>query len=219
MTSTLVRMFDRPTDAFQATSELERMGIPHSDISVIANNTEGWYDEKDGMRHDRTNRANEKDDGSSEVAEGAGKGVGTGAALGGGAGLLAGLGMLAIPGLGPVVAAGWLAATATGAIAGAVGGGAVGGLLGALKNDGVRDEDAHVYAEGIRRGGSLVSVRVPDERVEEVDAVLQNFGGGDASQRSTAYRGSGWSEFDSSSPAYTADQITTERQRYPGTPR
>ena len=39
-------------------------------------------------------------------------GAGIGAAVGGTAGLLAGLGMLAIPGLGPVVAAGWLASTA-----------------------------------------------------------------------------------------------------------
>jgi hypothetical protein len=54
-------------------------------------------------------------DGTDDRAEGAGKGAGIGAGLGGAAGLLAGLGLLAIPGLGPVVAAGWLAATAVGA--------------------------------------------------------------------------------------------------------
>jgi hypothetical protein len=67
--------------------------------------------------------------------------------------LLAGLGLLAIPGLGPVVAAGWLASTALGAVAG----GAAGGLIGALTAAGVSQEDAHVSAEGIRRGGTLVT--------------------------------------------------------------
>jgi hypothetical protein len=58
-------------------------------------------------------------DGVNDRAEAAGTGAGVGAGLGGAAGLLAGLGLLAIPGLGPVVAAGWLAATAVGATAGA----------------------------------------------------------------------------------------------------
>ena len=74
------------------------------------------------------------------------------------AGLLAGLGLLAIPGLGPVVAAGWLAATAVGAAAGA----ATGGVVGALTEAGVSREDADSYAEGVRRGGTLVSARVAD---------------------------------------------------------
>jgi hypothetical protein len=66
-------------------------------------------------------------------------------AVGGAVGLLAGLGLLAIPGIGPVVAAGWLVSTAAGAAAG----GATGGLIGALTQAGVSEEDAHVYAEGV----------------------------------------------------------------------
>jgi hypothetical protein len=84
---------------------------------------------------------------------GAETGAGVGTAVGGAAGLLAGLGLLAIPGVGPVVAAGWLVATAVGAVAGAATGGLIGGLTGA----GVSEDDAHVYAEGVRRGGSLVA--------------------------------------------------------------
>lgn len=51
-----------------------------------------------------------------------------GAAVGGAGGLLAGLGAFAIPGIGPVVGAGWLVATLVGAAAGGV----AGGLLGML---------------------------------------------------------------------------------------
>jgi hypothetical protein len=64
----------------------------------------------------------------------------------------------AIPGLGPVVAAGWLTATAVGAAAGA----ATGGIVGALTEAGVSKDDASLYAEGVRRGGTLVSARVPE---------------------------------------------------------
>jgi hypothetical protein len=78
-----------------------------------------------------------------------------GAVVGGAAGLLAGIGLMAIPGVGPVVAAGWLVATLTGAAAG----GATGGIIGALTQAGVSKEDADVYAEG--RGAAVPwSVRV-----------------------------------------------------------
>ena len=62
----------------------------------------------------------------------------------GAAGLLAGLGLSAMPGLGPVVAARWLAATAVRAAAGA----ATRGIVGALTQAGVLKEDAPLYAEG-----------------------------------------------------------------------
>ncbi len=92
----------------------------------------------------------------------------SGTVLGGGAGLLAGLGMLAIPGIGPVVAAGWLVATALGAGVGA----ASGGLLGSLIGAGVAETDAHTYAEGVRRGGTLVTVRAEGNQSAMVEAIL-----------------------------------------------
>jgi hypothetical protein len=36
------RLYDNYSDATRAVSELERAGIPHSDISIVANNAEGW---------------------------------------------------------------------------------------------------------------------------------------------------------------------------------
>ena len=58
--------------------------------------------------------------------------------------------MIAIPGIGPVVAAGWLVATLTGAAAA----GATGGILGALSQAGVGKDEADIYAEGLRAEGS-----------------------------------------------------------------
>ena len=124
MTKTITRLFDTHTQALDAVQDLESAGIDHKTISLVSNNADNWHDGRrtDGPLGDRNG------DGENDVADGAGKGATTGGLLGGGAGLLAGLGMLAIPGLGPVVAAGWLASTAVGAIAGAVAGGAAGGI-------------------------------------------------------------------------------------------
>ncbi|MGX1384944.1 hypothetical protein AB7M66_006075 [Bradyrhizobium japonicum] len=109
MTVTISRLYDKYNDAQQAVQRLEAAGVSHSDISIVANNSDGWFSTDKKVDRDR--------DGVDDRAEGAGKGAGIGAGVGGTAGLLAGLGLLAIPGLGPVVAAGWLAATAVGAAA------------------------------------------------------------------------------------------------------
>lgn len=184
MTQTVTRLFENYSDAENAVQELRRLGIPDHDVSLIANNERG--------EHSHRVRDGKPDTAGEEAAEDAGKGAGIGAVAGGAGGLLAGLGMLAIPGLGPVVAAGWLASTAVGAIAGAAVGGAAGGLVGALTHAGVKEEDAHVYAEGVRRGGTLVSAKVPDEKASVVEAALDNFNGGRAGVLGRQYREEGW---------------------------
>lgn len=205
MSRTITRLFDNYADARNAVSELEAMGIPQSDLSIIANNADSSHGDHDAGDHDGVN-----DDG--DVS----RGVTTGAVLGGAGGLLAGLGLLAIPGLGPIVAAGWLAATAAGAGVGALGGAATGTIVGALKNAGHTDDEAHVYSEGVRRGGSLVSAKVPDDQVSQAEAVLERNKSVDAATRGTAYRESGWTAFDESAPAYSQEQVRAERERYSG---
>jgi hypothetical protein len=115
MTVTISRLYDNHDDAQHAVRRLESAGVPHSDISIVANNSDSWFNTDKKVDRDH--------DGVDDRAKGAGKGAGIGAGVGGTAGLVAGLGLLAIPGLGPVVAAGWLAATAVGAAAGAATGG------------------------------------------------------------------------------------------------
>jgi hypothetical protein len=121
---------------------------------------------------------------------------------------------MAIPGVGPVVAAGWLIATAVGAAAGAVAGGAVGGMIGALTECGIPEDDAHVYAEGVRRGATLVTARVEDVRASQAREILQRARSVDLAARRNAYRQAGWSRFDEAAPAYTDEQVRRERQLY-----
>lgn len=202
MTATISRLYDTYADAERAVTRLEGAGVPHSDISIVANNSDNWY----GSRSGKVDRDR---DGVDDRAEGAGTGAGIGAGLGGAAGLLAGLGLLAIPGLGPVVAAGWLAATAAGAAAGA----ATGGIVGALTQAGISKEDASRYAEGVRRGGTLVSARVPDQDRARLDALL-NERAVNLQDRSAAWQKSGWSDFDAASPPLSPEDIGRERELY-----
>jgi hypothetical protein len=130
--------------------------------------------------------------------------------VGGTAGLLAGLGMLAIPGLGPVVAAGWLAATAVGAVAG----GATGGLVGALVDAGTSEADAHVYSESVRRGGSLVTVKTSFDP-EEVQEILDGYAPIDPAVRRREYEAAGWKEYDPDAEDYEFEDDEIERMRRP----
>ena len=210
MSKTITRLFDSHTQALDAVSDLEARGIDHDKISLVSNNADNWHD---GRQHDGP-LGDRNGDGDNDVADGAGKGAATGGLIGGGAGLLAGLGMLAIPGLGPVVAAGWLASTAVGALVGAAAGGATGGLLGALKEAGHSDDEANVYSEGVRRGGTLVSVKAHDDEIAVVESILNGRRGVDAAVRGDAYRQTGWTGFDPAATPYSADEIGRERTLY-----
>ncbi|HYE46322.1 MAG TPA: hypothetical protein VEA44_11190 [Caulobacter sp.] len=215
MSRTITRLFDSHTQAIQAVDDLEAAGVDHDRISIVSNNADNWHD---GHKHaggsGRGPLGDANGDGENDVVDGAGKGATRGGLIGGAGGLLAGLGMLAIPGLGPVVAAGWLASTAVGAAVGAAVGGAAGGLLGALKEAGHSDEEANVYAEGVRRGGTLVSVKADDGDADRIEQLLNGRHGVDATTRGQAYREQGWSRFDDTAQPYSVDDISRERARY-----
>ena len=180
----ITALFDDYDAAARAVDKLEAEGIPHGDISIVANNAEDRHAGRLASNGDPTRSS---DPGDASVG-GAGTGATLGTVLGGGAGLLAGLGMLAIPGIGPVVAAGWLAATVAGAGVGA----AAGGLLGALTGAGLSEHEAETYAEGVRRGGTLVTARVDDGHADRVLAILDRHGSIDLDERAQGWRAQGW---------------------------
>jgi hypothetical protein len=205
MTVTISRLYNNHEDARAAVRALEDAGVAHGDISILASNADNWYspDRKVDTYPDRDL------DGRDDRAEAAGTGAGIGATVGGAAGLLAGLGIMAIPGVGPVVAAGWLVAT----LAGAAAGGATGGVVGALTQAGVGKEEADVYAEGLRRGGAVVSARVRDADGPRLQALMDR-AAVNIAERSAAYRQGGWKSFDPRATPYSADQIRRERDLY-----
>lgn len=176
---TVSGLFDDHRDAANAVRDLHAAGIEGADIALLA----GAEREAGPIPVDRR---------ASDVADGVEGGAGAGLALGGAGGLLAGLGVIAIPGLGPAIAGGWLLATAVGATAGAVLGGVAGGIIGALVAGGVPESEAHVYSEAVRRGGTLVSVRVDEDRVDQAKAILEDNDSIDTTERRRAYEAEGW---------------------------
>src|ERR1700734_1596488 len=106
MTKTLTRVYNDYLSAELTVRELKDAGLGDSHIGIVASDAEGWHRPGGSdidPKHDKDR------DGKDDRAEGAVTGGGLGAIAGGAAGVAAGLGMLAIPGIGPVVAAGWLA--------------------------------------------------------------------------------------------------------------
>jgi len=108
-----------------------------------------------------------------------------------------------------VVAAGWLVAT----LAGAAAGGVAGSVVGALTQAGVSKEDADIYAEGLRRGGAVVSARVPDADATRLQAIMDR-SAVNVRERAGVYRQGGWQAFNVKETPYTADQVRKERELY-----
>jgi len=65
----------------------------------------------------------------------------------------------------------------------------------------------------VRRGGALVTARVPDGDRARCEAIL-NRAAVNVRDRGAAYRKSGWSKFDPAAKPYTADEVRRERELY-----
>jgi hypothetical protein len=198
MDTTVVALFDDMSTAEKAVHELENLGFSRDHISLMAANRGA-------------------DDGGASTgsaADGAAAGAGIGAVLGGLAGLLVGIGALAIPGIGPIIAAGPLAAALGGAGIGA----AAGGVIGALVDAGIPEEQAQYYAEGVRRGGTLVTVNASEGMADRATNVLNRYGPVDINQRAASWRQSGWSGFDEDAAEYRdTGHTSTTAEGYTGT--
>ena len=182
MAKTVVGLMDTAAEAERVVADLTRTcGCDRADIGLMAR---GPADADVAQRGHA-----DHDPHRSEIAHGAMKGAGTGAAVGGVLGLVAGVASLSIPGFGPFIAAGPIAA----ALAGAGVGAAAGGIIGALANLGVPEEDAHFYAEGVRRGGTLITVHARTDDIADCAAnVMRQHGAVDIDERAEHWRREGW---------------------------
>ena len=161
--ATVVGLFETTAQAQAAVEQLRSSGIAPGDISVAM----------------QSGQAGAAETVTTTDTTGGGGGVVTGAVgggvLGGLAGLLVGIGAIAIPGIGPLAVGGPLATTLIGAGVGA----AAGGLVGALVDVGVPEEEARLYETGVRRGGVLVTARVPNGQEQAALNILNNNGARD----------------------------------------
>jgi hypothetical protein len=214
MTKTVVGVFDSFGQAGDAVRALDAMGIDSGDVSIVATDPARQYDwgspAAGGARMQIGDAEAGLIDAGDAGAAAAGTGAATGGVIGGGVGLLAGMAALAIPGIGPLFAAGPIASALAGAGVGAV----AGGLIGGLSQVGVPESEAEHYAEAVRRGGALLTVRASDERAVDVAALLRDHGAVDVPGRVSAWRESGWSGYDPQAEPYNREQIERERLAY-----
>ncbi len=193
-TNTVVGLFDYYSNADAAVKALQDYGLDDDHISVVTR---------------------DKDTGKQGSLGGAKTGAATGAAAGGLVGLLAGLSALVIPGIGPVIATGTIASTlATTLGMTAVGAGigaAAGGLLGALVDLGFSPDEAEFYAEGVKRGGVLVSVETDEEDEGEISDILRGAGAVDMETRRQTWRNEGWTSFEETGEAEKSDEDAYRR--------
>jgi uncharacterized protein (TIGR02271 family) len=82
------------------------------------------------------------------------------------------------------------------------------GILGRLRRAGVPENESHVYAEGVRRGGSLVIARLADENVDRGLEIMSNYRPVDIDERGSQWRTEGWSKYDESAGPYTGTGLT-----------
>ncbi|WP_168879026.1 hypothetical protein [Rhizobium sp. P28RR-XV] len=171
-------LFDEYYEAKLAVELLEDAGIASQGISIIS----------------RTLYGRRIDEGDNQTAANATGCSGAGAVAGG---LLASLDVMSIPGIGPVVAAGWLITMLKGPA-----GGATGGIIGALTSSGIPKDDANVYAESLRRGGALVIAQVKQTQVSLANEILDRVPRIDIAARQAFYVQTGWEEFEENRGPY-----------------
>ncbi len=154
---TIVGVFSDENAAIRAIDRLLELGYEREDISVLAEHPERYLD---GSDLDVSS--------PQDIGKGAAAGAITGGMVGGFGALIASLSALAIPGIGPILAAGPIAATLSGMVAGT----AVGGAVGALAGLGINKEEARLYEQNLKKGDILVFVEADEAKTEAVTAVL-----------------------------------------------
>jgi hypothetical protein len=178
MTKTVIGLISKPSEAEKAIDELLDSGFDRKRIGVV----------------------------SSELlseASAAMRGATSGMAIGGAAGLLLAAAAIAIPGIGPALVAGPAAALFASTMVGAL----AGGLIGGLTTRGVPEDEAHFYAEGLRRGGTLITVNAEnEERAARAVEIMKRHGAVDIAERAAEWKKQGWSgRFeDREQPAHSA---------------
>lgn len=157
MAKTVAGFFHTRSEGEAAQAALLAGGFGEDRVSFVAGDTRG---------HETPALGPIKDvDGPTELTKDA--------FLGSAIGLAVGMIAVFIPGIGPLIAAGPIG----GAIAGLSVGAGAGGIVGLLKDHGVSHEEAEFYAEGVRRGGALITVQYSnDDDEKRAREIMQRHG-------------------------------------------
>ncbi len=158
MSKTVIGVFDSVDRAEKTADDLQRKGFSKDEISVVAKESSARGDD----------RQDDREGDRQTMDQDLSTGINTGSAIGGAAGILAGIGALAIPGIGPLVAAGPIAAGLTGA--------AAGGLTGGLVDWGIPEESGRKYEDRVKEGKIVAAVKCDDDKVKDAADIMRRNG-------------------------------------------
>ncbi len=200
MTKTIVALYDHRSDAETASRDLQAAGFETSAVEILSHSdltSGGW------SGSDTTGLGTTTGDSSVGAASGMAR-------------TDLSTGYVASPNTipGSSMDTGMGTGTGMGAGMGSTTGTTGSGILTRLSGWGIPNQDAQVYAEGVRRGGSLLKLRLDEEDVDRAMEVLERGNVVDVEERSTAYRNSGWTGFDESADYYDDSSADEERLRY-----
>ncbi|MBS3873880.1 MAG: hypothetical protein KGZ92_07930 [Firmicutes bacterium] len=179
MQKTIVGVFRSESDAERAVRALRSSGFRDQEISIVAKDR-GTQGKGQGQQN-RSGMANTMRAGTDDISDG----MTSGATWGGLAGLALGTGALAIPGLGPIIAAGPIAAALTGA--------ATGGLAGGLLDWGIPAERGRQLQEEVRQGNMLAILQCTgsectEAKVNQASNILRENGARDVESHASSAR-------------------------------
>ncbi|MDF2571263.1 MAG: hypothetical protein K0R55_2867 [Sporomusa sp.] len=150
----VIGVFSSRNNAEQAVNALRAQGFTTEEINIVSKN-----------------KSNQGQQGTEYFEDDITDGALTGGTLGGIGGLLLGAGALAIPGVGPILAAGPIAAALSGAVAG--------GIAGGLIDWGIPAEAGKRYEQQVAQGGILAIIRSDAVKVNQAAQVLRQNGAKD----------------------------------------
>lgn len=146
----VVGVFKSRDNAEKAVQQLRQQGFTTEEINLVTKKQQGRDSDRGFYDDDITD------------------GALTGGTLGGIGGLLLGAGAMAIPGIGPVIAAGPIAAAISGVVAG--------GIAGGLIDWGIPSEASHRYEESVAQGNTLAVIRSSAGKVNTAAQILRQNG-------------------------------------------
>jgi len=192
----VVALYDHFADAKNAVAAVIAAGVPSDKLALLANDSTGDHP----ALSINPAYAREQFDADSEAQSPVFVGAEVGVGLGGVLGFVAGISTIAIPGLGFLLAAGTWATVAAGAAAGGV----IGAVVGSLVRHGVSTKDAHLFAEGLKRGGTLLTCTVDEGKVAEVSGIFKKHNAVDIEERAGDWTAEGWVSLEGATPAPAA---------------
>ena len=189
---TIVALYDHFADAKAAADAIVQVGAAAGKIALLANDSNGDHP---ALSINPAYAREQFDEDSNKQSRFITLGE-VGIGLGGVLGFLAYVSPVAIPGVAAMVEKGvWVPF-----VAGAIVGGVVGVIIGLLTDHGVSGKDSALYAEGLKRGGTLLSVAVEDSLGGKVAEILKNHSAAKVEERPGDWSAEGWVSLDVGHP-------------------